>query len=70
MPTTYQYPLERERDVQRRWKHLLQRTVTPKDYATEYRTALPSRAAFDSATAHGLSSTTARANPVKPATIR
>ena len=60
MPTTYQYPLERERDVHRRWKHLLQRTVAPKNYATEYRAASPSRATFDSATAHRLSSTTAR----------
>jgi hypothetical protein len=31
VPTTHQYPLERERDVQRRWKHLLQRTVVPSD---------------------------------------
>jgi hypothetical protein len=32
MPTSLQYPLERQRDVQRRWKHLLHRTVQPKDY--------------------------------------
>ena len=31
MPTSLQYPLERERDVQRRWKHLLQRLAPQND---------------------------------------
>jgi hypothetical protein len=30
MPSSLQYPLERHRDLQRRWQHLLQQTVTPK----------------------------------------
>ena len=30
MPTSLQYPLERERALERRWHRLLQRTVTPK----------------------------------------
>ena len=38
MPTSLQYPLERERDVQRRWKHLLQR-MAPKDYSSDTRNA-------------------------------
>jgi hypothetical protein len=29
MPSTLQYPLERHRDLQRRWARLLQRTVAP-----------------------------------------
>ncbi len=29
MPSSLQYPLERHRDLQRRWQHLLQQTVTP-----------------------------------------
>ena len=29
MPSTLQYPLERQRDLQRRWARLLQRTVAP-----------------------------------------
>ena len=33
MPNTLQYPLERHRDVQRRWQRLLQRTAAPKVYA-------------------------------------
>ena len=37
MPTSLQCPLERQRDVQRRWKLLLHRTVQPKDYAMAYR---------------------------------
>jgi hypothetical protein len=41
VPTVLQYPLERERDVQRRWKHLLQR-LAPKDYSSDNRKALPS----------------------------
>ena len=36
MPTLLQYPLERERDVQRRWKHLLQRTAH-KEYPADTR---------------------------------
>ena len=36
MPTSLQYPLERERDVQRRWKHLLQR-LAPKNYSSDNR---------------------------------
>jgi hypothetical protein len=30
MPNSLQYPLERERDLQRRWQRLLQRTIAPK----------------------------------------
>jgi hypothetical protein len=30
VPTSLQYPLERERDLERRWNRLLQRTVAPK----------------------------------------
>ena len=30
VPTSLQYPLERERDLERRWSRLLQRTVAPK----------------------------------------
>ena len=33
MPNTLQYPLERHRDVQRRWQQLLQRTAAAKVYA-------------------------------------
>jgi hypothetical protein len=29
MPTTLQYPLERQRDLQRRWGRLLERTLPP-----------------------------------------
>jgi hypothetical protein len=29
VPNTLQYPLERQRDLQRRWSRLLQRTVAP-----------------------------------------
>jgi hypothetical protein len=29
MPSTLQYPLERQRDLQRRWARLLQRTAAP-----------------------------------------
>jgi hypothetical protein len=36
VPTLLQYPLERERDVQRRWKHLLQRTAR-KEYSADTR---------------------------------
>jgi hypothetical protein len=36
VPTLLQYPLERERDVQRRWKHLLQRTAR-KEYSSDTR---------------------------------
>ncbi len=31
MPSSLQYPLERHRDLQRKWDRLLQRTVPPKD---------------------------------------
>jgi hypothetical protein len=31
VPNLLQYPLERHRDVQRRWQRLLQRTGSPKD---------------------------------------
>ena len=30
MPNTLQYPLERHRDVQRRWQQILQRTTAPR----------------------------------------
>jgi hypothetical protein len=33
MPNSLQYPLERHRDLQRRWQRLLQRTATPKNSA-------------------------------------
>jgi hypothetical protein len=33
VPNTLQYPLERHRDVQRRWQRLLQRTAAAKVYA-------------------------------------
>jgi hypothetical protein len=33
VPNTLQYPLERHRDIQRRWQRLLQRTAAPKDRA-------------------------------------
>ena len=32
VPNTLQYPLERHRDVQRRWQRLLQRTAAAKVY--------------------------------------
>ena len=32
MPNTLQYPLERHRDVQRKWQRLLQRTAAAKVY--------------------------------------
>ena len=54
MPTTLQYPLERERDVQRRWKHLLQRLAS-KDYSSENRRAPPSPLSSDGDTADRIS---------------
>jgi hypothetical protein len=33
VPTSLQYPLERQRDVQRRWNRLLERTITPKEHS-------------------------------------
>src|ERR1700738_4912704 len=33
VPNTLQYPLERHRDIQRRWQRLLQRPAAPKDRA-------------------------------------
>ena len=30
MPNSLQYPLERHRDVQRRWQQILQRTAAPR----------------------------------------
>ena len=32
MPSTFQYPLERQRDLQRRWARLLQRTAAPQKH--------------------------------------
>jgi hypothetical protein len=34
MPNSLQYPLERERDLQRRWEGLLRRTTPPKEGAS------------------------------------
>lgn len=39
MPHSLQYPLERQRDLQRRWNRLLQRTAAPKDYSAGYLSA-------------------------------
>jgi hypothetical protein len=36
MPNSLQYPLERERELQHRWKRLLQRTVASKDHSAAY----------------------------------
>jgi hypothetical protein len=36
MPNSLQYPLERERELQRRWNRLLQRTVEPKAHSVGY----------------------------------
>src|SRR2546421_10876903 len=36
VPNSLQYPLERQRDLQRRWNRLLQRTVAPKDHSAGY----------------------------------
>ena len=44
MPTTLQYPVERNRDVQRKWRHLLQRTAASKSHASVVKYS-PSRAA-------------------------
>src|SRR2546425_3071854 len=39
VPTTLQYPLERQRDLQRRWNRLLQRTAALKDHPSGRRRA-------------------------------
>ena len=31
MPSSFQYPVERDRDLQRRWGRLLQRTAAPNE---------------------------------------
>jgi hypothetical protein len=37
VPHTLQYPLERERDLQRRWNRLLQRTLMPRGHSLDRR---------------------------------
>ena len=39
MPNSLQYPLERERELQHRWKRLLQRTLASKDHSAAYLSA-------------------------------
>ena len=46
MPNSLQYPLERQRDVQRRWNQLLQRTVARKEPVAEHRRLSPSSPPF------------------------
>jgi hypothetical protein len=46
VPNTLQYPLERQRDLQRRWQRLLRRTAAPKSRrAIELEPMASSRAA-------------------------
>ena len=47
MPNSLQYPLERHRDLQRRWERLLQRTTAPKERVpdTSRHLRAPARAA-------------------------
>jgi hypothetical protein len=49
VPTSLQYPLERQRELQRRWNRLLQRTAAPKDYSVGYLRASRSRPPVDGA---------------------
>ena len=46
MPNSLQYPLERERELQHRWKRLLQRTMASKDNSAAYLSASRSAARF------------------------
>ena len=39
MPNSLHYPLERERDLERRWNRLLRQTLVAKDRPSEYLTA-------------------------------
>ena len=39
MPSSFQYPVERHRDLQRRWGRLFQRTVAPNEVRKKYRRA-------------------------------
>ena len=39
MPSSFQYPVERHRDLQRRWGRLFQRTVVPNEVRKKYRRA-------------------------------
>ena len=39
MPNSLHYPLERERDLERRWNRLLRQTLAAKDRPSEYLTA-------------------------------
>ena len=39
MPSSFQYPVERHRDLQRRWGRLLQRTPAPNEVRKKYRRA-------------------------------
>ena len=60
MPTSLQYPLERQRDVQRRWNRLLERTITPKDHLAEYPRASLSPCSFRGAMVPHISPSSAR----------
>jgi hypothetical protein len=42
VPNTLQYPLERERDLERRWSRLLQRTLMRKEHVHPRRRAVRS----------------------------
>jgi hypothetical protein len=39
VPSSFQYPVERHRDLQRRWGRLFQRTVVPSEVRNKYRRA-------------------------------
>jgi hypothetical protein len=53
VPNTLQYPLERHRDVQRKWQRLLQRTSAPKVYAPIPLKALADSGIREDANEHG-----------------
>ena len=44
MPNTLQYPLERERELQRRWSRLLQRTLVTREHPLDSRRGAARRA--------------------------
>ena len=37
VPSSFQYPVEKHRDLQRRWGRLFQRTVAPNEVRNKYR---------------------------------
>jgi hypothetical protein len=39
VPSSYQYPVEKDRDLQRRWGRLLQRIAAPNEVRNNYRRA-------------------------------